>query len=151
MFVSLVQHGNKPTKHVCGFIWDDDLNRLNTRCHAVGGLCSKSGKPHFHLTGTGPGGICWTRIAQPYPHGLARALSHCLLSDARQKFMNKKQWSFVCFWLLYWSSLFTFNKLYAGRCRRLQHGCKLKLFSNVAAGQYVTSCKEHIMTRGISG
>ena len=79
----------KNTKLVCGFICDDDLNRLNKRCHAVGGLCSKSGKPHFHLTGTGPGGICWTRIAQPYPHGLARALSHCLLSDARQKFMNK--------------------------------------------------------------
>ena len=76
---------------VCVFVCDDDLQRLNKRCHAVGGLCSKSGKPHFHLTGTGPGGICWTRIAQPYPHGFARALSHCLLSDARQKFMNRKQ------------------------------------------------------------
>ena len=85
----MVQHEKTTTKLVCGFICDDDLNRLNKRCHAVGGLCSKSGKPHFHLTATGPGGICWTRIAQPYPHGLARALSHCLLSDARQKFMKR--------------------------------------------------------------
>ena len=49
---------------------------LTSDANAVDGLCSKSGKPHFHLTGTGPGGICWTRIAQTYPHGLAKALSH---------------------------------------------------------------------------
>ena len=81
----------KPTELVCGFINEDDLQRLNKRCHAVGGKCSKSGKPHFHFTGIGPGGICWTRIAQPYPQSLAIALSHCLLSEARASFTTGKR------------------------------------------------------------
>ena len=81
----------KPSKLVCGFINEDDLQRLNKRCHAVGGKGSKSGKPHFHLTGTGPGVICWTRIAQPYLQRLATALSPCLLSEARAAFTNGKR------------------------------------------------------------
>ena len=79
----------KPTKLVCGFIDEQDLRRLDRRCHAVGGVCSRTHKKHFQLTGTGPNGICWTRIAQPYPRKLATALAHCLLSNVRAEFMNK--------------------------------------------------------------
>lgn len=89
----------KPTKLVCGFIDQQDLARLGKRCHAVGGLCSRSGKKHFQLTGTGPGGICWTRIAQPYPRKLANSLAHCLLANARAKYMSTQRFK--------WYLLFT--------------------------------------------
>lgn len=46
------------------------------------GLCSRTRKPHFKLTGSNHLGIPWTRVAQPYPSGLCRDLASSLTSPS---------------------------------------------------------------------
>lgn len=67
----------KRTKFLCGNICSDDLHRLNHRCSGVR-TCDRTGRPHFRLTGKGPGGKHWTAIAQAYPTQLCDALAHAL-------------------------------------------------------------------------
>ncbi len=48
-----------------------DLGILERHCSSV--PCTFSHKPHQQLRGNGPGGVAWTRIAQPYPERLCGA------------------------------------------------------------------------------
>eukprot|EP00975_Prorocentrum_lima_P051623 10810770-Prorocentrum_lima.AAC.1 len=69
----------KRTRFMCGHIDHNDLQRLSRQCSGKG-VCSRTGRPHIQLTGSGPGGVPWTRIAQPYPGALCHHLAHCLTS-----------------------------------------------------------------------
>ena len=70
----------KRTRFLCGNIVRDDLHRLDQHC---GGreTCSRTGKPHFLLTGKGPHGQNWTAIAEPYPKRLCDALAYALTAS----------------------------------------------------------------------
>ena len=67
----------KRTRFSCGNIELDDLHRLQHKCSGHG-ICSRTGRPHFQLTGTGPGNRNWTPITQPYPLKLCEALAYSL-------------------------------------------------------------------------
>ena len=67
----------KRTRFLCGNMDSIDLHRLQHTCTGIG-ICSKTGKQHFQLTGSNSKGVPWTRIAQPYPLKLCRALAHAL-------------------------------------------------------------------------
>lgn len=67
----------KRTRFCCGNIELDDLHRLQHKCSGHG-MCSRTGRPHFQLTGTGPGNRNWTAIAQSYPVKLSEALAYSL-------------------------------------------------------------------------
>lgn len=66
----------KPTLFLCFGIGDE--HRLARRCQGEKGLCSRTSKRHFLLTGSAPTGTPWTKVAEPYPTGLCRALAHVL-------------------------------------------------------------------------
>lgn len=68
----------KPTGFMCNHVLD--VHRLQRPCSGRNGFCSRSGRRHFLLTGTGPGGQTWTQIAQPYPSHLNMDLAHVLTS-----------------------------------------------------------------------
>ena len=68
----------KPTGFMCNHVLD--VHRLQKPCSGANGCCSKTGKKHFLLTGSGPKGQPWTRIAQPYPNKLCMDLAHVLTS-----------------------------------------------------------------------
>ena len=76
----------KPTKLIFGGRIDDaDLGIFeNCRCNGAG-ACVFSGQPHIQLTGSGPGGVPWTRRAQEYPlkmcNKIAKVLSNLLRSQ----------------------------------------------------------------------
>lgn len=70
----------KRTRLLAGNIDELDLQRCHRRCHGSSGICSRSGKPHFHLTGSNSKGVPWTRVAQPYPPQLCHALCHALIA-----------------------------------------------------------------------
>ena len=72
----------KRTKLLCGNLDTQDLDRLDKRCTGSG-LCSRSGHPHFQLTGSNHQGVPWTRVAQPYPRGLCQQLAFVLISPSR--------------------------------------------------------------------
>ena len=59
-----------------------DTAALSRLCQGRRGWCSFSGKRHWVLSGSSPSGVPWTRVAQPYPQRLARALSKALLAPA---------------------------------------------------------------------
>ena len=72
----------KPTRLIFGGVDSADLLVFeNCRCHSKG-VCAFSGLPHIQLTGSGPGGVPWTRRAQEYPvkmcNKIARVLSNPL-------------------------------------------------------------------------
>ena len=48
------------------FCTDLELASVRTQC--------RCGKRHLQLRGAPPGGVCWTRIAEPYPEGVAECL-----------------------------------------------------------------------------
>ena len=76
------QHGcawRKRTKLLCGNLDAQDVARLSRLCTGRG-VCSKSLKQHFQLTGSNHLGVPWTRVAQPYPAGLCRDLAFTLTS-----------------------------------------------------------------------
>ena len=54
----------KPTKVLS---WGVDLQELGKKCQPVNGLCSTSHRPHLVLEGAAPGGMKWTKVAEPYP------------------------------------------------------------------------------------
>lgn len=79
-------HGTKwrkRTRLMVGNIQEQDAMRLNRLCTGSRGICGRANAPHHQLTGSGPGGIPWTRIAQPYPKPLCRDLAHVLLARWR--------------------------------------------------------------------
>ena len=80
--VDCCQYGTqwrKRARLLCGNFDPLDLHRLrNELCQQSGKVCSASGKPHFHLSRCNDQGITWTRIAQPYPRELCRALAYAL-------------------------------------------------------------------------
>ena len=49
--------------------------------HPEGGG-SHTGRRHFPLMGSNPQGVPWTRVAQPYPKGLANDLAKALVVQA---------------------------------------------------------------------
>ena len=67
----------KRTNILAGNIPLDDLHRVDHRCSGRR-CCEFTHKPHFHLTGKGPGGENWTAIAQPYPPKLCSGLAYAL-------------------------------------------------------------------------
>ena len=69
----------KRTKLLCGNLDTQDVARLSRLCTGRG-ICSKSLKQHFHLTGSNHQGVPWTRIAQPYPTGLCKDIAFALTS-----------------------------------------------------------------------
>ena len=73
----------KRTLLVCGNIDACDVAGLNRMCSGNKGICSRSQRKHHMLTGSNEKGIPWTRVAQPYPAGLARQLASSLLSAAK--------------------------------------------------------------------
>ena len=73
----------KSTK-VCGW-GTGELFELNRRCHATGGKCSRTNKPHIVLSGTAPGGKNWTAIAAAYPDLMAAAVASIFIRVAEGK------------------------------------------------------------------
>ena len=74
--------GRKRTRLLCGNIDNEDLHRLRNKiCSSNTGICSATGKPHWHLSGPNPQGIPWTLIAQPYPHKLCSAFAYALTAN----------------------------------------------------------------------
>lgn len=71
----------KRTKLLIGNLDAQDVCRLEKLCTGRG-LCSRTHKPHFHLTGSNHLGIPWTLVAQPYPSGLCRDLAFALTSPS---------------------------------------------------------------------
>ena len=68
----------KRTRLLCGHLSPAARESLVRTCTGRG-RCSRTGKPHIQLTGSGPGNIPWTRIAQPYPDGLCHQLGQILV------------------------------------------------------------------------
>lgn len=70
----------KRTRLLIGNVEYEDSLRLQRTCSGTRGFCGRTNKQHFQLTGSGPGGVPWTRIAQPYPKRLCHHLAHVLLA-----------------------------------------------------------------------
>lgn len=68
----------KRTRLLAGNMDWNDFQRCGRLCVGNKGICSRTGKPHFQLTGSSPQGVPWTRVAQPYPHKLCRQIAHAL-------------------------------------------------------------------------
>ena len=68
----------KPT----GFLYNHilDSHRLHRPCSGQNGLCSRTGRRHWRLSGTGPTGVLWTKFTEPYPAKLSGDLAHVLTS-----------------------------------------------------------------------
>lgn len=73
----------KRTRLLGGNIDLCDFQRCEKICTGRKGLCSRTHKPHVHLTGSSSKGIPMTRLAQPYPAGLCHDLAHALLAPFR--------------------------------------------------------------------
>ena len=71
----------KRTRLLIGNIDPQDSLGLQKTCSGTRGFCGRSNRKHFQLTGSGPGGVPWTRIAQPYPRQLCHVLAHTLVVD----------------------------------------------------------------------
>ena len=73
---------NKPwrkrTRFFTGNICYDDLRRIQLLCTGKHGICSRTRRPHFHLTGCNSHGQNWTAVAQPYPSKLCEGLAYAL-------------------------------------------------------------------------
>lgn len=71
----------KRTTMLCGNLDHQDLERLNRRCRGSNGICSRTQQKHLQPTGTHKG-VCWTKIAQPYPIPLCKQLAFVLTSPS---------------------------------------------------------------------
>ena len=69
----------KRTKLLAGNMTSDDIARCSQLCCGAPGVCDRTGKGHFQLTGSARNGVPWTRIAQPYPKKLCHHLAYALL------------------------------------------------------------------------
>ena len=67
----------KPTSLLCFNVDPQDLLRLQRRCQGSSGICCKTQRPHWQLSGTYKGQN-WTKIAQPYPVSLCKQLAFVL-------------------------------------------------------------------------
>ena len=63
---------------------------LASDCTSLGGRCCYSGLPHQRFAGIGPGGIWWTRIAQPYPIPLCAEFAQLVLQQTQQNKIAEK-------------------------------------------------------------
>ena len=54
------------------------LSTLVATCSSKHGLCDHSGKPHRVLKGNSPGGMPWTRVAEPFPRALCSKYAHAV-------------------------------------------------------------------------
>lgn len=72
----------KRTRLLCGNLQWDDAARCQRTCLGHG-ICSRTNKPHFQLTGSNKHNIPWTRVAQPYPSQLCHSLAFALTAPAR--------------------------------------------------------------------
>ncbi|CAK0822424.1 unnamed protein product, partial [Prorocentrum cordatum] len=57
------------------------------------GLCKRSGQPHIPIQGKNDKGVFWSKIAEPYPPGLCRALASIYYNawaSSRAELFNKK-------------------------------------------------------------
>ena len=73
----------KRTRLMGGNLPAEDVAKLARHCCGSRGYCSRGAcRKHKQIRGNGPGGIPWTRIAQPYPRELARGLASSLLQGA---------------------------------------------------------------------
>jgi hypothetical protein len=68
----------KPTT-IMGNFWS--ISQLSKQCSTLHGLCSRTQRPHFALTGTDENNIFWTLRAQPYPHELCQKVAAVLAKD----------------------------------------------------------------------
>ena len=68
----------KPTT-IMGNFWS--ISQLSKQCSTLHGLCSRTQRPHFALTGTDENNIFWTLRAQPYPHELCQKVAGVLAKD----------------------------------------------------------------------
>ena len=78
------QHGTswrKPTGFLTAGIRHHLLEPLSVRRHGHQQLCSRTGRKHIQLSGTAPSGMCWTRIAQVYPHSLCKKIAKSLIDS----------------------------------------------------------------------
>ena len=73
----------KRTKLAIGNIDPRDVTRLCRCCRARRGICSRTGKAHWHLQGSLPGGGSATAAAAEYPKPLATSLAFVLALEAR--------------------------------------------------------------------
>jgi len=56
--------------------------RISHRC-GCSGVCRRTGKPHWRLSGRRPDGMAWTAVAQAYPPALSKALAGLFAAEAR--------------------------------------------------------------------
>jgi hypothetical protein len=83
---------NKPwrkrTRLLRGNLDTQDLQRWQRTCIGNTGICTRTHKPHFQLTGSDKQSIPWTRVAMPYPDRLCHDLAFVLTAH--------KQYSVIC-------------------------------------------------------
>ena len=73
---------------------------LASECTSLNGICCYSDLPHQRLAGIGPGGMWWTRIAQPYPARLCAELArlvviqiqHNTIAESSAQLRGWKSW-----------------------------------------------------------
>jgi hypothetical protein len=78
----------KRTRFLVGNVPEQDSQKLARRCCGRG-RCSRTGRPHHHLSGSAPNGIRWTLLAMPYPARLAHVLAAMLVSEARTAYAQR--------------------------------------------------------------
>ena len=81
-----------------GTAWKKPISSMVGNCPALrvlgktcgnSGVCAYSGKRHQVLEGSGPGGIRWTLIAQPYPPRLCRAFAAAVSGHFLSSYINE--------------------------------------------------------------
>ena len=71
----------KRTKFLCGNLDTQDVARIGRLCRGRG-VCDRTGRQHFQLTGSNHQGVPWTHIAQPYPTLLCKQLAFSLTAPS---------------------------------------------------------------------
>ena len=71
----------KATSLLCGNLDSQDLQRLQRRCRGTAGVCSRTQKRHWQLSGTHKG-VNMTKLAQPYPTDLCRQIAFVLTAPS---------------------------------------------------------------------
>ena len=68
----------KPTGLLTANLKECHTKKLSCQCSGPPGICSRTGRRHFVLTGSAPGGKPWTLVAQPYPKPFSASLAAAL-------------------------------------------------------------------------
>ena len=80
VFTDFCQFGTlwkKRTEFLCGNLDSQDVARIGRLCQGKG-ICSRTQKKHFQLSGSNHQGVPWTRVAQLYPAQLCKQLAFAL-------------------------------------------------------------------------